>query len=246
MKTSDKGRAFIAREEGCKLYGYKDSVGVWTIGIGHANTSGQPPTVSAGLRLTLQQCLDLFAKDLGAYERRVEKAFTVPLTQAQFDAAVSFDYNTGAIDKASWVKQFNKNRAPMAAGAAMMAWDKPAEIIGRRTREKRLFEAGAYGDLSGMTVWTAPGAKPVKMAFPTSLQPDDPGPVIRDPLDPAPVPPKVVKVPKPEVIVTGLAALIAWFADNIGVFVGLAALGVAGVIAWRFRDAIKQKLGFAT
>lgn len=239
MKTSEKGRAFIAREEGCKLYAYKDSVGVWTIGLGHTTAAG-PPTVSSGLRLTLVQVLDLFAKDLAKYERRVEKAFTVPLTQAQFDAAVSFDYNTGGIDKASWVKSFNKNQGPMAAGAAMMAWDKPKEIIGRRSRERRLFEAGAYGDLSGMTVWTAPDAKPVKMAFPTSAQPDDPG------VEPAPAPPKTIKVPKPEAIGLGITALAVWFADNIWTVAAIGGAVFAGVVAWRFRDAIKQKLGFAT
>ncbi|MEP2947392.1 MAG: hypothetical protein ABJN11_14115 [Lentilitoribacter sp.] len=42
MKTSERGLAEIASHEGIVMSKYKDSVGVWTIGIGHTKNAGAP------------------------------------------------------------------------------------------------------------------------------------------------------------------------------------------------------------
>ena len=42
MKTSAAGRALIERREGRRLSAYRDTRGIWTIGVGHAAT-GLPP-----------------------------------------------------------------------------------------------------------------------------------------------------------------------------------------------------------
>lgn len=89
MKTSTAGIAFITRWEGRKLTAYKDSGGVWTIGVGHTD-----PEVKAGLTITPQQADELLAADLAEAESEVN-ATGVPLTQPQFDALVSFAFNVG-------------------------------------------------------------------------------------------------------------------------------------------------------
>jgi hypothetical protein len=72
--------------------------------------------------------MDIFARDIAKFETRVRKAFTRELSQAQFDAAVSFDFNTGGIHRASWVDHFNAGRDAQAK-KAFMNWSKPREII---------------------------------------------------------------------------------------------------------------------
>lgn len=94
MQTSYHGRAALAREEGCVLGAYRDSVGIWTIGIGHTSAAG-PPTVAAGLVLSLAECFDLFARDLRDYEAAVTRLVKVALAQHEFDALVSLCYNIG-------------------------------------------------------------------------------------------------------------------------------------------------------
>lgn len=202
MKTSYKGRAFLAREEGCMLSAYRDSVGVWTIGIGHTSAAG-PPTVAAGLRLSLDQCFDLFARDLAKYESEVNEAIKVPLKQHEFDALVSFHYNTGAIGRASFVKKLNAGDR-QGATAGIMAWRKPREIIPRRRREQALLASGDYGDLSGLLVWQIRGAKPVRMAFPRPTGAAEPKP---PPPPDVPLPLPTTK-PPPATLLGRLAAFI--------------------------------------
>jgi lysozyme len=42
MKVSTRGLAEIASHEGIVTSRYKDSVGVWTLGIGHTASAGSP------------------------------------------------------------------------------------------------------------------------------------------------------------------------------------------------------------
>lgn len=67
----------------------------------------------------------------------------MPLKQYEFDAIVSWHYNTGAVATASWIKKLNAgDRAGAIKG--IMDWRKPAEIIPRRTAERDLFKTGKY------------------------------------------------------------------------------------------------------
>ena len=59
-----------------------------------------PETLGEGNSLTVSEAAELFRKDMEKFSAGVRKAFNVPLTQQQFDAAVSFHFNTGAIDRA--------------------------------------------------------------------------------------------------------------------------------------------------
>lgn len=143
MKTSIDGLIALIAHEGIVLSRYKDSKGIWTIGIGHTKAAGgiDPETFTGSI--TIAEAFEMFHQDIAKYENGVNKAVTVPLAQHEFDALVSFHYNTGAIGRASFVKKLN---AGDKAGAArgMMDWRKPPEIIARRTAEKDLFLTGKY------------------------------------------------------------------------------------------------------
>lgn len=143
MKTSTEGLIALIGHEGIVLTRYKDSVGVWTIGIGHTKAAGglNPETFTG--TLTMQEALDLLRKDIVKYETGVNSEIKVPLEQHEFDALVSFHYNTGAIARASLTKSINAGDKAKAA-SQFMSWVKPPEIKGRRTAEMNLFKTGKY------------------------------------------------------------------------------------------------------
>ena len=156
MKVSDKGLIELVCHEGIVPYPYLDSVGVWTYGIGHTSAAGEPNprTMPKGVATSLRACVDLFRKDLAKYEAAVTRAVRVPLKPHEFDAIVSWHYNTGAVATATWIKKLNAgDRAGAIAG--IMSWNKPAEVIGRRTKERNLFRDGVYSNNGKALVYTA-------------------------------------------------------------------------------------------
>lgn len=202
MKMSTEGLMALIGHEGVVLSRYKDSVGVWTIGVGHTAAAGYPDPRSYVGSLTVGEALGLLRQDITKYEAGVNAAVKVPLKQHEFDALVSFHYNTGAIGKASFVKKLNAgDRAGALKG--IMDWRKPPEIIGRRTAERDLFKTGIYptpnatvypATPEGKVLWgqgkslnlreaLAPKPKPILPA------PPEPGKaVVAPPVTPAPAP----------------------------------------------------------
>ena len=77
--------SIIALAEGCRLTAYRDSGGIWTIGIGH--TKG----VTEGMTCTIDQAQQWFAEDSAHLFTMVAG---MPLLSAT--AYVSFGYNCGA------------------------------------------------------------------------------------------------------------------------------------------------------
>lgn len=106
MKTSSAGRKFIEQWEGLFLHTYNDGVGVPTIGYGHTTAAG-PPAVHYGMTITEHQADELLAADLHSVEVDVNRLVKVPLTQNQFDALVSFHFNTGGLGRSSVLKAVN-------------------------------------------------------------------------------------------------------------------------------------------
>lgn len=156
MKTSNAGLAEIAGHEGIVLSPYKDSVGVWTIFIGHTLPAGPPDPLSfpKGQEQSVLLAMEVFRRDIAAVEERVSRAVTVPLQQHEFDALVSFDFNTGGIFKARLTALLNAGDRAGAA-AAFDGWRKPPEIAGRREAEKRLFRDGVYSHGGKASIYPA-------------------------------------------------------------------------------------------
>lgn len=133
---------------------YKDSVGVWTWGVGVTSASGHDVDRYKDAPQTIERCLAVYAWLLRErYAPAVRKAFEGhPLTEAQFGAALSFHYNTGAIGRATWVQSFKAGRIDEAK-AKFMEWRKPAAIIERRTKERDLFFDGKWSSDGRVTVY---------------------------------------------------------------------------------------------
>lgn len=108
-KTSQRGIDLIHSFESLKLDAYKDpgSKDGLPITIGWGSTrdaNGQP--IKMGTRWTKEQADAQFARDLEKTEARVRQLAPMT-TQGQFDALVSFDYNTGALHSSTLLKKHN-------------------------------------------------------------------------------------------------------------------------------------------
>jgi lysozyme len=138
-KTSQAGVDLIKRWEGCKTGAYLCPAGVWTIGYGHTST------VKPGMCISYDRAEELLKMDLQRFERTVRDSVTVPLTQPQFDALVSFVYNVGskAFTNSTLLDLLNQKKYALAA-AQFHRWNKAGKVtlkglIDRRNEEYELF-----------------------------------------------------------------------------------------------------------
>lgn len=133
MKTSERGVELIRDREGCRTLAYQDTVGVWTIGVGH--TRG----VTEDDRCTEEQARDWLAEDLQWAEAAVNHGVKVSLEQHQFDALVSFVFNVGQGAFAASTLRRRINAGDPHAVDEFDRWHIPAEITSRRNAERDQF-----------------------------------------------------------------------------------------------------------
>lgn len=131
--------------EGLRLAAYPDSGGVWTIGYGHTGKD-----VYKGRKITTAESEDLLLADLTRFERAVDEAVTVPLTDNQFGALVSFAFNVGeaAFAGSTLVKLLNGgdyNSVPAQLARWVHAGGRRVQgLVNRRAAEAGLWAAGAF------------------------------------------------------------------------------------------------------
>ena len=118
----------------------------WTIGWG-ATGSGLFGRVSKHTVWTQEQCDARLVDDLKRYSADVARAVgDAPTTQAQFDALVSFHYNTGAIGRATLTK-LHKARNYTGAAREFGKWVNASGkrlngLVRRRAAEAKLYGSG--------------------------------------------------------------------------------------------------------
>jgi lysozyme len=143
MQTSAIGRAFIELFEGLSLTAYRDAVGVLTVGYGHTSAAGSPHVV-LGMTVTRDEADSILGSDLQRVEANVRRCVTCQLEQCEFDALVSFDFNTGCLGRSSLVPKLNGGDK-ISAMATLLLYDHAGgrELAGlsrRRQAEKLMFE----------------------------------------------------------------------------------------------------------
>ncbi|NEU14312.1 lysozyme [Methylobacterium sp. BTF04] len=165
MDLSPIGEAVLIAREGRKLKAYKDSVGIWTIGIGHTSAAGAP-LVTSGLIITSAQCDAIFERDVQSYVAAVRKGLKVAVSQNAFDALVSVCYNIGpgAFAGSTFLKRINAGDTAGAYDAILM-WKKPAAIITRRQAEAQQFVTAYSSAMPRATT----AQKPIAVAAPVPL-----------------------------------------------------------------------------
>lgn len=147
MFISKQGVDLIKSFEGLRLKAYRCPAGVLTIGYGH--TKG----VTHDQVITFEEADNLLIEDLWYFERGVEDLVDVPVTQAQFDALVSFSFNVGldldddqlaeGLGDSTLLKLLNRGDYTGAADQ-LLAWNKAggrvvSGLTRRREAERALF-----------------------------------------------------------------------------------------------------------
>lgn len=134
---------------------YLDPIGVWTIGWGHAISVGHRVLQGEADRvlarrlyptgITILQAEELLRVDLAEACRDVEMLVSVPLTNHQFDALVSFDFNLGAwnLGKSTLLRKLNA-RDYRGCANEFPRWNRAGGVIlnglvRRRAAEAQLF-----------------------------------------------------------------------------------------------------------
>lgn len=183
MRTSENGRRFIEAFEGRFLKTYDDGTGVLTIGYGHTTAAGPPP-VKRGMVITEDECDKILSDDLRAVEREVEKFIRVPMTQPQFDALVSFHFNTGALARGTIDDKINAGHSALAM-ATLLLYDHAdgrvmAGLTRRRKAERLMYEGAVQSAMklagahvaSGESMPQSPHAGPVVQPIPDAPKPE--------------------------------------------------------------------------
>lgn len=146
-KTSEKGVLALLAEEGEVLKAYRCPAGVWTISGGLTAASGVVKP-KKGMVITRAESRRLMREALTRnYEPRVAAALETD-QQHVFDGGLMFDWNTGAIKRASWVKLIKQGQFT-AARPRFMEWVRAGGkivkgLVGRRGREWTLIQFGIY------------------------------------------------------------------------------------------------------
>ncbi|AMG86354.2 hypothetical protein X471_00016 [Bartonella bacilliformis str. Heidi Mejia] len=148
-KISKEGLALIKRWEGVRLCAYQDAIGVWTIGYGHTAQAGQP-IVQEGMKITESEAEIVLRQDLKQFEKTVEQAVIISLSDEQFAALVSFCYNVGgeAFCNSTLLKKLNKGDYE-AVPSELQKWIRAGGkrlqgLANRRAAEAGLWVKGAY------------------------------------------------------------------------------------------------------
>lgn len=198
MKMGSHGLAVVKAFEGCLkpvagrpgfFKAYVDPVGVLTIGYGHTNH--HKPNFTASTVWSQDECDAALAGDMATFEDHVNRLAKVPLAQHEFDALVSWAFNTGGPESASLWRVLNAgNRAAIPANLAQ--WDKGtiggkkvalAGLTRRRKAEGLLFagkisEAYQVAQIKGAPATTpTPATVAAKPIIVPKIEVPPPGPV---------------------------------------------------------------------
>jgi lysozyme len=161
IETSLEGEKFIKfwEKDPPPLYPYPDLGGNCTIGWGHLlpnddNGCRGWPNKTYGNGITTQLAQKFFDADIKIFEKLIHDTITVDLSQTQFDALVSYTFNTGdQTNNPYFVKNIpeliNTGYFEAAAGAIrrgpITSGDLESQtLVERRQREADLFLFGIY------------------------------------------------------------------------------------------------------
>lgn len=142
----------ICEFEGFVDHWYPDPAHGWkvpTCCYGHTDAAGEPKYAKTkGKKFTKAEGRAILAKDLEAVSETVLGLVTVPLTDNQFGALVSFTYNLGAgnLKKSTLLKKLNAGDYAGATGEfgrwVNAGGKKLPGLVTRRAAEAALFASG--------------------------------------------------------------------------------------------------------
>lgn len=151
MKVSKECLNLIKKWEGFQAKAYLCQANVWSIGYGttkYANGNA----VKKGDTITQEEALTLFEKQVNEHSSTILNYVKVPLSQAQFDALASFQYNLGKhILKDSKLLEYLNNQEWDKACNQMLLYNKAngkvsTGLVNRRKDEVAMFNSEKEDD----------------------------------------------------------------------------------------------------
>ncbi len=143
LVISATGIAGITQYEGEVHKVYLDPVGIPTVCAGHTATVSRK---DVGKTFTTERCSELLRSDVSAASVAVARLVKVPVTQAQYDALVSFTFNVGSGSLASSTLLRKLNAGDCHGAASQFdRWNKAngrvlPGLTARRAWERSIFE----------------------------------------------------------------------------------------------------------
>lgn len=125
----------LKRDEGCKLKAYKDSLGIWTVGVGHAHVA--PDTVWTQAQADSQLSLDILSAEVDL-DRNVP--WWRNLNDPRQDVMVNLCFNMGWGDGSRGLSSFHNTLRLMdlgdfdGAAAGLLSSQWATQVHGRATR----------------------------------------------------------------------------------------------------------------
>ncbi len=142
---TSKGLQLIKRFEGFSSAIYLDSAGLPTVGYGHLIKPHEAAAFNASI--TEAKAEELLRQDVAVAESAVLRLISVPLTDYQFDALVSFTFNigAGALQRSTLRAKLNRGEYWLVP-EEMMKWvyagsKKVQGLILRRMAEIQLYSS---------------------------------------------------------------------------------------------------------
>jgi len=114
---------------------YRDAAGVLTIGWGHTNH--HLPRFAPGALWSRAECDAALAGDMMTFERHVHDLCHLPLEQHEFDALVSWAFNTGGPARATLWKKLNAGQKRAVPGE-LAKWNRAGgRVLAGLTRRRK-------------------------------------------------------------------------------------------------------------
>ena len=146
MQISQRGLDLIKRFEGFRSKPYLCPAGVTTIGYGSTYYEDGVKVKLSDRAINEEWAETLLKKTVIHYERGVDSMTQNNITQNQFDALVSFAYNTGLVNykNSTLLKRVNANPNDPDIEKQFMRWVRAGGkvikgLIARRQEEARLY-----------------------------------------------------------------------------------------------------------
>ena len=143
--VTEEGLNLIKRFEGFSPTIYICPAGYPTIGYGHVVLAHEQDQFAAGI--TPAEATELLGMDVRIAQRAVLRLISVPLTDGQFDALVSFTFNlgAGALQRSTLRRKVNRGEHERVP-SEFMRWTRSAGVqlrglIFRRKAECQLYTA---------------------------------------------------------------------------------------------------------
>ncbi len=146
MNLTVRSLAYLALEEGLVPEAYLDSGNVWTWAIGLTAAAGVKVQQYVNRPAPIDVCIKATIAHINAtYLPQINRTFAGhALNDAQFSAALSFHWNTGAIGRAHWVNDWLAGDHDRARHELTSNYLNGGLLQARRNREAALFFDGKW------------------------------------------------------------------------------------------------------